>query len=386
MARVRRAPAAPSPAMPAACSRLRLRRAVAVRSGWFAWSRPGSGRSGQGRLSTSRQRGRWLLHEAREQLHLGNYDVAQRKADEAEALDVKWGLFDDTPAKVTEEIKKARPRMAVARRRAPRRSLPHDRRTAEGQAPRGAGRARRPPVRAGRSDRAGSQGLGADLRVLRGQSRTRSPPPPVPCAAATRSATRPHATSRARASTTCWCRNRASSSRGGKLDEAEAKARQAQRMNVVPPLTADRAESVLHEIAMARAPEVDADDRPQSASADDCDAAPTQCQDGAQKPTSCSPRVIKAARGRSSSRPIGCARQRVAQAAAEAQASSESAQPTRRSAQIAARPSPAPDLTAPADRPRRRCKQPALAIEGPQPGAAPAAPEAAGACRGSAGT
>ena len=39
----------------------------------------------------------------------------------------------------------------------------------------------------------------------------------------------------------------------GKLDEAEAKARQAQRMNVVPALTADRAESVLHDIAMARA-------------------------------------------------------------------------------------------------------------------------------------
>ena len=38
----------------------------------------------------------------------------------------------------------------------------------------------------------------------------------------------------------------------GKLDEAEAKARQAQRMNVVPALTADRAESVLHDIAMAR--------------------------------------------------------------------------------------------------------------------------------------
>ena len=39
----------------------------------------------------------------------------------------------------------------------------------------------------------------------------------------------------------------------GQLDEAEAKARQAQRMNVVPSLTADRAESVLHDIAMARA-------------------------------------------------------------------------------------------------------------------------------------
>src|SRR5262249_8763159 len=58
-------------------------------------------------------RGRWLLHEARERLLLGNYDVAQRKADEAEALDVKWGLFDDTPAKVTAEIRKARPK-AVA--------------------------------------------------------------------------------------------------------------------------------------------------------------------------------------------------------------------------------------------------------------------------------
>ena len=38
----------------------------------------------------------------------------------------------------------------------------------------------------------------------------------------------------------------------GKLNEAEAKALQAQRMNVVPALTADRAESVLHDIAMAR--------------------------------------------------------------------------------------------------------------------------------------
>ena len=38
----------------------------------------------------------------------------------------------------------------------------------------------------------------------------------------------------------------------GKLNEAEAKGLQAQRMNVVPALTADLAESVLHDIAMAR--------------------------------------------------------------------------------------------------------------------------------------
>ena len=40
----------------------------------------------------------------------------------------------------------------------------------------------------------------------------------------------------------------------GQCDEAEAKARQAQRMNVVPSLTADRAETVLHEIAMIEGP------------------------------------------------------------------------------------------------------------------------------------
>src|SRR5208283_724830 len=38
----------------------------------------------------------------------------------------------------------------------------------------------------------------------------------------------------------------------GRLNEAEAKALQAQRMNVVPALTADRAESVLHDITVAR--------------------------------------------------------------------------------------------------------------------------------------
>ncbi len=39
----------------------------------------------------------------------------------------------------------------------------------------------------------------------------------------------------------------------GELDQAEAKARQALTMNVVPSLTADRAEAVLNDIAMARA-------------------------------------------------------------------------------------------------------------------------------------
>ncbi len=77
-----------------------------------------------------RQRGRWLLQEAREQLHLGNYDGAQQKADEAEALNIKWGLFDDTPAKITEEISKARPKALAAAHTAAGRQA-HDRHTAK---------------------------------------------------------------------------------------------------------------------------------------------------------------------------------------------------------------------------------------------------------------
>jgi hypothetical protein len=65
--------------------------------------------------SDTRHRARWLLREAREQLLTGNFDVAQRNADEADALKVKWGLFDDTPAKVSEEIEKARPKSVATR-------------------------------------------------------------------------------------------------------------------------------------------------------------------------------------------------------------------------------------------------------------------------------
>jgi hypothetical protein len=65
--------------------------------------------------SDTRQRARRLLREAREQLLTGNFDVAQRNADEADALKVKWGLFDDTRAKVSEEIEKARPKSVATR-------------------------------------------------------------------------------------------------------------------------------------------------------------------------------------------------------------------------------------------------------------------------------
>ena len=80
--------------------------------------------------SEAKQRARWLLHEGREQLLRGNYDLAQAKADEARALDVQWGLFDDTPDKLQEDIAKVRPAVA-ARAAGCQDGVAHDRRTAK---------------------------------------------------------------------------------------------------------------------------------------------------------------------------------------------------------------------------------------------------------------
>ncbi|MBV8318743.1 MAG: hypothetical protein JOZ53_27725, partial [Planctomycetaceae bacterium] len=68
------------------------------------------------RLATTdiKQKGRWLLQTAREQIRLGNYDDAAAKVAEARSLNVRWGLFDDTPAKVADALAKARPKMAAA--------------------------------------------------------------------------------------------------------------------------------------------------------------------------------------------------------------------------------------------------------------------------------
>src|SRR5271157_1206707 len=56
----------------------------------------------------------WLLHEAREQMAQGNFDAAEKKIAEAEAIDIKWGLFDDTPTKVRTDLNKERPKILAS--------------------------------------------------------------------------------------------------------------------------------------------------------------------------------------------------------------------------------------------------------------------------------
>ena len=192
----------------------------------------------------------WLLHEAREQMAQGNFDAAEKKIAEAEAIDIKWGLFDDTPTKVRTDLNKERPKNLASTSK-PAQSLPHNRENAHALL-----REARAALANHQIDQAEAiaqevkswnlsysffgdnpDKVAAAARALRKRDKIRNTP------------------TRERASQGVYdvlVQESRQLMKLGKLNEAEAKALQAQRMNVVPALTADRAESVLHDIAMAR--------------------------------------------------------------------------------------------------------------------------------------
>ena len=192
----------------------------------------------------------WLLHEAREQMAQGNLDAAEKKIAEAEAIDIKWGLFDDTPNKVRTDLNKERPKNLASTSK-PAQSLPHNRENAHALL-----RKARAALANHQIDQAEAiaqevkswnlsysffgdnpDKVAAAARALRKRDKFRNTPP----------GERP-----SQGVYDVLVQESRQLMKLGKLNEAEAKALQAQRMNVVPALTADRAESVLHDIAMAR--------------------------------------------------------------------------------------------------------------------------------------
>ncbi|MGP0069350.1 MAG: hypothetical protein ACLQGP_37835, partial [Isosphaeraceae bacterium] len=201
--------------------------------------------------SEAKQRGRWLLHEGREQLLRGNYDLAQAKVDEARTLEVQWGLFDDTPDKLQEDISKVRPSV-VAKAPGADDGQPHDRKTAK---------AKLHQAREMMNDRRFQEAEALALEVKQwGLSYGLFDDTPDKVAAAARALRRRdkiRETKPSERSSQALYDELVQESRHymktGRLDEAEEKARKAERMGVVPGLETDRAESVLHEIAIIRA-------------------------------------------------------------------------------------------------------------------------------------
>ncbi|AGA29272.1 type II secretory pathway, component PulD [Singulisphaera acidiphila] len=198
--------------------------------------------------SNAKQEADWKLRSAREQIRLGDYDAATRLVNEVQVMNVRWGLFDDTPAKVADAIEKARPKVAASPATNQPRSLD----------------LAREKVKQARALLANNQFEQAEALALDVKSWKMSfgifEDNPEKVASAARALRR---RDQLRASPP-----REQPSLGvydvlvqearhlmstGQLDQAALKAQQAQRMNVVPPLTSDRAETVLHDVEMARA-------------------------------------------------------------------------------------------------------------------------------------
>ncbi|WP_250846819.1 type II secretory pathway, component PulD [Aquisphaera insulae] len=209
------------------------------------------GRAGEPVITDPKQRARWLLHEAREQIAAGNSAAAEEKLARAEAIDVKWGLFDDTPAKVRNDLKRELPK-AAATAGTTGVSASGDPKSA---------RAHLKEARAALSKHQVDQAEAIATQV-KGWNLSYSlfednPDKIIAAARALRKRDRiRNAPAREQPSTGVYdvlVQESRQLLKVGDLDQAETKAKQAQRMNVAPPLTADRAESVLYDIAAARA-------------------------------------------------------------------------------------------------------------------------------------
>ena len=61
----------------------------------------------------SKQKGRWLLELAREQIRKGHFDIAEQAIAEARGLDIKWTVFDETPDRMADALRKARIKAAT---------------------------------------------------------------------------------------------------------------------------------------------------------------------------------------------------------------------------------------------------------------------------------
>ena len=179
---------------------------------------------------------RWLLAAAREQMRMGGYDDAAAKVSQARALNVRWGLFDDTPDKVAEAIEKARPKAVVAH--APATQTKDRDRQAKAKL-----KDARAAIEAKQFEQA--EAIALDVKSWNlSYGMFEDIPDKVAAAAralraaATRSATGPAKDEPSQGVYDVLVQEARQLMSAGRLDEAEAKAKRAQRMNVVPP--ADR--------------------------------------------------------------------------------------------------------------------------------------------------
>ncbi len=207
--------------------------------------RVASGISTRGGTPTdAKQQARWLLQGAREQLAAGNYEECEKKVNEARALNIHWTLFDDTPSKVAADLAKLKPKTTAPGTRG-------DRTQAQAKL-----KQAREMLASGDYDAA--EGIASEVASWNVRFSLLGDNPQKVVAAARalrkRDLTR-NAGKNAQPSEALYNAAVAQARQfynAGRLDEAEAQARRALAMNVSPSLTAERAESVMHDVSIAR--------------------------------------------------------------------------------------------------------------------------------------
>jgi tetratricopeptide (TPR) repeat protein len=193
-----------------------------------------------------KQDARWKLQGAREQMRMGNYDEAMRVVLEVQKMNVKWGLFDETPAKLAEAIAKARPKGVASTGGA------HDRKQALAKLAEA-----REMLKNNQFEQAESIALEVNSWGVSFGAFDDKPSKVAAAARALRKRDEARNTLVKFQDSPNTYDYLVSEARHkmqtGELDIAEEKARQALRMNVYPSPTSDRAEAVLNDIALARA-------------------------------------------------------------------------------------------------------------------------------------
>ncbi|CAN5911389.1 hypothetical protein BH23PLA1_BH23PLA1_31280 [soil metagenome] len=199
----------------------------------------------------SKSAARWLLHSAREDIARGQYDAAQEKIHQARAMEVRWGIFDnETPEKVQESLDKIRPKVSAAavapvgddreRRQQAKQRLEEARAALEvndyNRAEAIALEVNSWNLNYGMFEDNPTK-VAAAARALRGRDGLRQAPP---------------AQQPSQGTYDLLVQEARQLMAVGQFDEAEQKARHALRMNVVPPVTADRAEAVLNDLEMVK--------------------------------------------------------------------------------------------------------------------------------------
>jgi len=191
---------------------------------------------------------RWLLVSAREDIARGDYATAQGKIDQARRMDVRWRLFDDvTPNKVQKQLDKAKPEAAaIASRPAPEANPRSQKAAAEARLAQA-----RKALEQGEYNQAEAIALEVEGWGLRYGPFEDSPQKVAAAARALRARDGLRANpSRQNDQSTydLLVREARALMERGELEPARSKALHALRLNVVPPVDADRAESILYEL------------------------------------------------------------------------------------------------------------------------------------------